>query len=411
MVNQQILDYIKQQLQQNISREQIKNSLLANNWQENDINEAFTSLDYLSSLDSLKETTSQQPERKKNKVLLTVVSVICLLLVGGGVFGYFYYFQETPEKVIEKMITNLAEIKTLEYQGEIRAEITTPDMLNDNILFQSVKPTTDKKLSDFYIDFSGKSDVSDLNNPKGSFVFNIKTNALEELTQGESIFGLDIITIGQNIYLKLSNLPNLGLFDFSFLINQWIKIDTEEMFDLENFEEQKRQQELSQEQINQIKDITAKSKVFKINEKMPSEIIEGIETHHYKFLIDKMALNNLIIEIAAIIQEETLTEKEISDFDKILEAVESIEGEIWIGKKDYLPYKLSLTIIIKETSDFKTAGKLVTTLLFKNYNKPVQIEIPTQTKSIKEILEELFNKFLGSIQVPSFDPNFQFPLQ
>ncbi len=41
MVNQQMFDYIKQQLQQGVSREQIKNSLMANGWQENDINEAF----------------------------------------------------------------------------------------------------------------------------------------------------------------------------------------------------------------------------------------------------------------------------------------------------------------------------------------------------------------------------------
>jgi hypothetical protein len=41
MVNQQLLDYIKQQIQQGVDREQIKNSLLANGWQEEDINEAF----------------------------------------------------------------------------------------------------------------------------------------------------------------------------------------------------------------------------------------------------------------------------------------------------------------------------------------------------------------------------------
>lgn len=41
MINQQILDYIKQQLQQGVSREQIKSSLMANSWQETDINEAF----------------------------------------------------------------------------------------------------------------------------------------------------------------------------------------------------------------------------------------------------------------------------------------------------------------------------------------------------------------------------------
>jgi hypothetical protein len=44
MVNQQLLDYIKQQMQQGVSREQIKNSLTANGWQEQDIEEAFNNI-------------------------------------------------------------------------------------------------------------------------------------------------------------------------------------------------------------------------------------------------------------------------------------------------------------------------------------------------------------------------------
>jgi len=42
VVNQQLLDYIKQQLQQGISKEQIKSSLMTNGWQAQDIDEAFS---------------------------------------------------------------------------------------------------------------------------------------------------------------------------------------------------------------------------------------------------------------------------------------------------------------------------------------------------------------------------------
>ncbi len=45
MTNQQILDYIKQQIQQGVSREQIKNSLLTNGWQAQDIEEGFNNID------------------------------------------------------------------------------------------------------------------------------------------------------------------------------------------------------------------------------------------------------------------------------------------------------------------------------------------------------------------------------
>lgn len=44
MINQQILDYIKQQVQQGVSREQIKNSLMTNGWQASDIEEGFNAI-------------------------------------------------------------------------------------------------------------------------------------------------------------------------------------------------------------------------------------------------------------------------------------------------------------------------------------------------------------------------------
>ena len=42
MVNQQMLDYIKQQLQQGVSREIISNNLISQGWQQSDVNEAFS---------------------------------------------------------------------------------------------------------------------------------------------------------------------------------------------------------------------------------------------------------------------------------------------------------------------------------------------------------------------------------
>ena len=42
MVNQQLLDYIKQQLEKNISKEQIKSALMQNGWDVSDVEEGFT---------------------------------------------------------------------------------------------------------------------------------------------------------------------------------------------------------------------------------------------------------------------------------------------------------------------------------------------------------------------------------
>ncbi len=44
MVNQQLLDYVKQQLKNNVSREQIKSSLMENGWDNADVEEGFAVL-------------------------------------------------------------------------------------------------------------------------------------------------------------------------------------------------------------------------------------------------------------------------------------------------------------------------------------------------------------------------------
>jgi hypothetical protein len=392
MINQQLLDYIKQQLQNGVSKEQIKSNLLSNGWQESDINEAFALVDSLMSSPVSQNSNSpqfpaefQQPvESKTKRSLFTVLLALGILLVAGGVFGYFYYFRETPEKVIEKMKNRLSEIeiKTIEYQAEVKIA-TEPELKNP-----------------FFFTLKGKSDVSDQNNPKLSFIF--ETNDQLGVIKGE------IRIINKIIYIKLNNLPNLGFLDLSSLSNQWIKIDTEaiaKQFGFEQrLEELQEQQKLTQEQIKKLKQIFNQTKVLRVTEKLASEKIEGIDTHHYKFSIDKNEFKKLIKDISSV-QNKTLTDRELAEFDKsfdkALEAIELFGGEIWIGKKDYLPYRVILNLKIKETAEFQKGGQITITILLKNYNKPIQIDTPSPVKNIEEILGPLFSS------VKQFQPKLQ----
>jgi hypothetical protein len=72
MVNQQLLDYIRQQTQQGINNEQIKQSLLANGWQASDIDEAF----------GQQQMPIQPKKRKWKKIVLIIIGVIVLLIIG-----------------------------------------------------------------------------------------------------------------------------------------------------------------------------------------------------------------------------------------------------------------------------------------------------------------------------------------
>lgn len=61
MINQQLLDYIKQQVQQGVGREQIKSSLMTNGWSSSDIEEGFNAIEPGSSRIPLAPTQNVGP--------------------------------------------------------------------------------------------------------------------------------------------------------------------------------------------------------------------------------------------------------------------------------------------------------------------------------------------------------------
>jgi|GEM_PF-5082803 len=83
MVNQQLLDYIKKQLQQGISREQIKSSLMTNGWQEEDIKEGFNALNSSVPTEQFSNFSNKKP-LGISKTLMT--SLVGIIIIGGGVY-------------------------------------------------------------------------------------------------------------------------------------------------------------------------------------------------------------------------------------------------------------------------------------------------------------------------------------
>lgn len=340
----------------------------------------------------------------KKEILVLIVSVILgAMVTGGGIFGYLHYFQSSerisPERAIQKMTEEMAGVKSLEYSGQIEVEgemetngLAMPfPLVGKGDFPQTKQPSPAKQTVKFSIDFSGASDMHDLNNPKIQLKFSINTNLLSQR------FGLEVRTIDKIGYLKLDNLPDLG-FDVSFLKDQWIKADLKAM-KKEQLKEVQKEQELSPEQKKEIEETITEAKIFKITKELPDEKIEGVDTYHYKFSINKERVIQLFTKISKIIQNKSLTEKELEKLNKSLEeAIESAEvekSEIWIGKEDFLLYKLLVGSTIKETEKTKSEGKFTIQAQFKNYNEPVQIDIPKSTKPFEEVLGALLGGALS----------------
>lgn len=115
MTNQQLLDYIKQQLQQGVSNEDINKSLLANNWQNTDIEEAFNSITALNQ----QNQSSNGPQSPKSKVLFIMIAIIGVLVIGGAVAGYFVLVKD-PQPTQEQTVIETTEKSNVSMNGWIK---------------------------------------------------------------------------------------------------------------------------------------------------------------------------------------------------------------------------------------------------------------------------------------------------
>jgi len=97
MANQQLLDYIKQQLQQGVSQDQIKNSLMSNGWQSQDIEDGFNII-------GPSVPVGQNPIGLIRPAMATwkiiIASLSGVVVVGGGIYFASQKFlkpKETPK--------------------------------------------------------------------------------------------------------------------------------------------------------------------------------------------------------------------------------------------------------------------------------------------------------------------------
>lgn len=422
MINQQLLDYVRQQTSQaGISRDEVQKTLLAAGWQALDVDEAFKSLGVSrpagqplvvtkppvsagapSQSATATATAAASPLIKKfkldKKILSIVVAVVVgLSLVGGGVFAYFSYFQ-SPERIMQKMVEKITEVKSLEYAGDVNLEfnLDTTGLLGDQVsrsatntdnLTGATSSALSKKTGTISFDFSGSSDWQNPAEFKGLLLLNLKA---EIPMFGEPSVGLEVRSVNKDFYAKLSKAPIIMLFDLSSLENQWIKIDGKNITEAETYLNHK----LSPAQISQIKEAFVADKVFKVVATLPSEKIDGVSTYHYKYTINKEGLRKYILDVDKIVATSPeFTGKKLEDFNKEMDNLVAPEGEIWVGKKDYLPYKITSNIVINETEKSKVSGNISIMLSAKNYNKPVQVDVPSPVKTTNEIMAGFMRGF------------------
>ncbi len=331
---------------------------------------------------------------------IALIFLIFFLLIAGGVAaativeGDFYWARDLlglglprdPGEAIEKIYTQMDKLEAVHTEMDMDLLLSS-EGINIKIPIEAYGDTVfpDKQRVKLTVDT--KFLVSAL----GSLLPSDIASDLKEIK-------IEYITDGEGIYYKIPQI-------FGEL---WIE-DTYQQFSsgTSNFEDFSDSQENFQEV-----------------EKLPSETLSGVRCYHYKITFDtKKFLEDLT--------DEDLTYEEASLLNNL-----KIGGEIWASKKDFLIQRMNINMSFTFPSDvieqiasifekhfssfapylhfdqvlgtsqdkkieaYKNQDKINISLeiVYSNFNKPINIKKPQETKKITDISEsDIIDSPLGHL--------------
>ncbi|MDD4901758.1 MAG: hypothetical protein PHE24_01345 [Patescibacteria group bacterium] len=387
------------------------------------------SLADISPASSLPTNSQPQPKARRPKFLLIfLIILVVILLSAGGAFAYVYNYKPElmpsflssllkPQDVLKRMYLAVTELKSFEFDGSdvsaISYEPTTPaanaaatgteDMFATEV--NPFAPTTPGNFN-LNVTYQGALDWHD----KHDFKVHA-TTGLELGGDGLDLgffkippfkLQIDLKKFAQSIYAKanlalkgddgiLSALP----VDSAQFFDKWVRFDLaaatstdQELSVKEAFDKYKAKFELTDEQIAAIKKLLYNSNIVKVTAKLPDEKINGVDTFHYRYSYDKEALIKFVEAADDVSKGKLLADVNKADWIKQVSEAKFPESEIWIGKKDFLPYQSYFSsTTVSEFAGLKVTVKSDSTLKLKNFNQPVTVEKPAASVTLAELLE------------------------
>lgn len=246
-------------------------------------------------------------------------------------------------------------------------------------------------------------DISNAHSPKSSANIDLKLEF-----EGISFnINADLIYIDQKYYLKMNKFPLIGIIDVSYYQNKWIEIDPVKLAKtpyIQNFQNQAiTQDRLPKDFAIYINELFRNKTLFILQLISDNENLNNIAAYHIAYEIDKIELQSFITDlfkkISGNLRPSTSTNYNLQNYDKnistLMQSVKTINGDLWIGKKDNLPYKATFNADIAFhnpiSNNQMTTGSLLLNITteFSGYNKPVTISQPKESSSINDIINEL----------------------
>jgi hypothetical protein len=409
MINQELRTYIETQLARGVERSSIEKVLRDTGWKEEDIQNAFTAvLPPKSSPVSASAYIQpgvvnvmqgiEKDSSPKGRSLLISSLLITLLLVIGGFLYIFYFLIPSPQSALTKMISAIGNVNTLEYKVQASTQGATCTDVRSSFSEEGevMSVCNVKKPFSNRTTISGVADISSFSNPTHQLTLKSE-NTLENQDglSEKAMIQVDLISLQKSLYVKVSNLifPLASFFDTTTFVSKWISVDIAGLQQQFLGTDPSLNTELiSQDKVERIKEMFLNANMLSVVD-ATEDVFEGNGVYKYTFEINQEQQKELLVDLYSILYEDINSEMSEEDIEAVSQSVKSvgvIEGELWIGKKDFLPYKVVLNpdVVMYNGVYELTSANMV--FEFKNYNVPISVQAPASTISFEEVMAKLF---------------------
>ncbi len=304
----------------------------------------------------------------------------------------------TREQKVWNSISKLKDVRSLVYDGSVSyyGKVSTKysDLLSG---FGAKKNPT--KYQTFTLNFKGGKEIFTLVESQSWFSLLTKSSDAKDL-----VFGLETKSVGGNFYASINKADNfpVGLGEYK---NLWVQLNAESILKEFGFgeallERKALVQDVDEEEEKQVKELVAKSKTFKVVSAYASRS-NGVLFDVYNFTVNKNELKKLVSDLMSL-SGQPATARELADLNKSVAKIKSVSGNIWISRKDGMPYRLSVNIFGTQSRE-----KTSINLNFKNFNQPVTVSEPASYINWKELFDKLFpgsSQFLNNTSTTTTVP-------
>lgn len=314
------------------------------------------------------------PKRQKKGLLFGLIIAAVLLLLSGGAAASYYYLVNKPENVLKQALANAMDTektKTLHFSGSATVEAEGGTEVG-----ATYTGAVDNKSGAF--DVSGKVDVVVAN-----ITFDFRSTDAKT-------FYLRLGGLGGLPELLSSTVPEAAMYApvISALNDQWVEINDSL---LKEFDGSYESGILSDADIQKVTDAYLQYPFLTVSEVLADETVGGEDSHHYKLVIDAAKLKSFLSALKdAKLDSYKLDQNTLNRYNKAIDQAKlsKYPFEIWISKGSKMIKQFSFTYSAEGAS-------LKARFTVDSYNQPVEVEKPKDTKSLMELLSEVFGTNLA----------------